>query len=142
MKRVRALMLALCCAGAPVYAHDARAPDSQAAAAYELGRSYRNGDGVARDAVRALRSFERAAALGHPAAMFTLSNMLAAGEGCARDDGAARHWLEAAAELEYPEALQQMALHLQHGSLGYTRDERRAEQLLAVMGHAMKHRSP
>lgn len=142
MKLMRALVMALCCAGAPAYAHDATAPDSQAAAAYELGRSYRNGDGVARDAGRAQRSFERAAALGHPAAMFTLSNMLAAGEGGASDEAAARRWLEAAVELEYPEALQQMALHLQHGSLGYTRDEQHAAQLMAVMAHAMKHRSP
>jgi len=66
--------------------------------------------------------------------------MLQAGEGAPRDDAAARRWLEAAAQREYPEALQQMALHIQDGTLGYARDEARAAQLMRAVAHAMKHR--
>jgi TPR repeat protein len=109
-------------------------------AQFDLGRKVRNGSGVPRDAVRAYQLIQRAAMLQHPAAMFTLSNMLVAGEGVAPDRAAARSWLEAAAALENPEALQQLALHLQEGTLGFARDEVRAAQLLRQLAHAMKHR--
>lgn len=113
---------------------------ANAQADFDLGRKYRNGAGVVRDSERAYRLVRSAAILQHPAAMFTLSNMLVAGEGVAPDPAAARTWLEAAAALENPEALQQLALHLQEGTLGYARDEVRAAQLLRELAHAMKHR--
>lgn len=140
---MRALAFAICLGAlAPAGAHTGIAPVREAAAAFELGRQYRNGIGVERDGARAIAYLETAARLRHPAAMFTLSNMLGAGEGAPRNERAARQWLEAAAQLEYPEALQQMALHVQHGSLGYARDEQRAAQLMRVTAHAMKHRVP
>ncbi|MES2325275.1 MAG: hypothetical protein V4633_23715 [Pseudomonadota bacterium] len=111
----------------------AHAADAQAD--FDLGRKVRNGDSE-----RAYLLIRRAAILQHSAAMFTLSNMLTSGEGVAPDAAAARTWLEAAAALENPEALQQLALHLQEGTLGYARDEVRAAQLLRTLAHAMKHR--
>ena len=131
MKALLAAVL-LCAASA------AAAPAGQAE--FDLGRKVRNGAGVARDAARAYQLIHRAAILQHPAAMFTLSNMLVAGEGVPPDRAAARSWLEAAAALENPETLQQLALHLQEGTLGYARDEVRAAQLLRQLAHAMTHR--
>lgn len=110
-------------------------------AAYDLGRMVRNGIGVAREPLRAFALIESSALRGHAPAMFTLSAMLAAGEGCAVDLVTSRRWLEAAAELEHPEALQQMAMYVQEGALGYPRDAQRAAQLLREAAHAMTHRA-
>lgn len=107
---------------------------------FDLARQYRNGNGVARDSARALALFESGARQHHAASMFALSNMLAAGEGAASNIASARAWLEAAAELEHPEALQQLALHVQDGTLGYQRDAQRADQLMRALKHAMSHR--
>lgn len=114
----------------------------EAAAAFDLGRMYRNAIGTERDSVRAFGWIETAARKGSAAAMFTLSNMLMAGEGAPRNEGAARRWLEAAAELDYPEALQQIAQFMQEGAMGFERDEQRAAQLMREVAHAMKHRNP
>ncbi len=111
-----------------------------ARASFYMGRLYRNGIGVAADARRAFGLIEAAALQGHPAAMFILSNMLAAGEGAAQDEARARHWLEAAADLDHPEALQQLALNLNIGAMGYPVDQVRAAHLLRKAAHAMKHR--
>lgn len=108
---------------------------------FDLGRSYRHGDGVTRDSVRAFGLIERAARGGDAAAMFTLSNMLEAGEGTRKDRAAAKRWLEAAAEHESPEALQQLALHLQDGTMGYEPDRGRSAQLMREAAHALKHRA-
>jgi TPR repeat protein len=107
---------------------------------FDLGRRYRHGDGVPRDSVRAFGLIERAAGRGEAAAMFTLSNMLQAGEGTAIDRAASRKWLEAAAERECPEALQQLALNLQDGAMGYEVDRARSAQLLREAAHALQHR--
>ena len=130
--------------GAPLQARDlaavrAAADAGSAVALFDLGRMVRNGVGVAPDSERAFALVQQAARGGHPPAMFTLNNMLAAGEGAERDEAQARYWLEQAAAREHPEALQQLAMNLQHGAMGYPRDERRAAQLLAVMAHALKH---
>lgn len=108
---------------------------------FDQGRMYRHGDGVARDSVRAFGLVERAASSGDAAAMFTLSNMLEAGEGAPRNRDAARKWLEAAAASESPEALQQLALHLQDGTMGYDVDRVRSAQLMREAAHAMQHRA-
>ncbi|ATQ77426.1 hypothetical protein CR152_25185 [Massilia violaceinigra] len=110
-------------------------------AAYDLGRMVRNGIGTAREPQRAFALIESSARRGHAPAMFTLSAMLAAGEGCAADMAASRRWLEAAAELEHPEALQQIAMYVQEGGMGYARDPQRAAQLLREAAHAMTHRA-
>jgi len=123
MKRA-ALLLAFLCCGA------VRAADAQAD--YALGLKYRNGVGVAADAVRAARLIESAARAQVPAAMFTLSNMLMAGEGVVRDEAAARRWLEQAAELGYLAALQELALR--------EPDPRKAQLLMRQAAHALQHR--
>ena len=107
--------------------------------AFDAGRMYRHGDGVPRDSVRAFALIEQAGRQGDCAAMFTLSNMLEAGEGTRRDRAAAHKWLEAAAELECPQALQQLALYLQDGLMGYEADRVRAAQLMRMAAHAVKH---
>jgi TPR repeat protein len=100
--------------------------------AHRLGLKYRNGAGVAPDAVLALHFLKQAADCRLPAAMFLLANMLAAGEGAPVDAAQARHWLEAAAALDYPEALQQLAL--------IEPDPRKAELLMRQAAHALQHR--
>jgi uncharacterized protein len=107
---------------------------------FDLGRMYRHGSGVQRDSVRAFELIGQAAADGDAAAMFTLSNMLEAGEGTLRDRVAARKWLEAAAEQECPQALQQLALNLQDGLMGYAPDLARSAQLMREAAHALQHR--
>lgn len=119
----------------------AAAEKGSAAARFDIGRMYRHGIGVAKDSVRAFALVEAAAQAGLPAAMFTLNNMLAVGEGAPKNEALARRWLEQAAEREHPEALQQLSMHLQHGAMGYERDERRAAQLMGVLAHAMKHQA-
>lgn len=128
MKRLLAGLLM--CASAMA----AAAPDK-----FDLGRMYRHGDGVRRDSARAFGLIREAARDGDAAAMFTLSNMLEAGEGTTRDRAAARQWLEAAAELDNPAALQQLALHLQEGTMGYTVDATRSAQLMREAAHALQH---
>lgn len=123
---VRALLLSLCCCTL-----------AQAApAAFDQGRQLR-----ATDSARALVLIESAARSGHAPAMFILSSMLMAGEGGPRDEARSRQWLEKAAEEDNPEAMQQLALHLQDGTGGYARDEKRAAQLMRKMAHALKHRA-
>ena len=109
--------------------------------AFDLGRMYRHGSGVAQDSARAFALIHTAARDGEPAAMFTLANMLEAGEGTPRDRAAARKWLEAAAELESAEALQLLALNLQDGLMGYEVDKARSAQMMRAAAHAMKHRA-
>lgn len=143
----RWLVVAACCCAqlaAHVHAHETSKPSRDAvltAAAFEQARMYRNGAGVARDSVRALSHMRSAARGGHPAAMFLLSNMLAAGEGAERDEAGARHWLQEAAQRDHAEALQQLALHIQDGTLGFDRDQARAAQLMRAAQHALTHRS-
>ena len=120
------LLLALLGAGA------VGAQPADAQAAFRLGLSYRNGTGVARDALLAARWIETAARGGNAAAMFTWSNMLAAGEGVAVDAVAARDWLEKSAALGYPAALQDLALR--------EPDPRQAELLMRQAAHALQHR--
>lgn len=128
-----ALLALLCCvvlaAGAAPQQHSA----------FDAGRMYRHGEGVKRDSARAFKLIEQAARQGDAAAMFTLSNMLEAGEGTRRDRTAAHHWLEAAAERECPPALQQLALYLQDGLMGYEANQVRAAQLMRLAAHAIKH---
>jgi len=126
MMRALVLLAALLVSGGTA------AQDAQAA--YRLGLAYRNGAGVAQDAVRAASLIETAAKGQVPAAMFTLSNMLASGEGRTKDEVEARRWLEAAAALGYPAALQQLALT--------EPDPRKADLLMRQAAHALQHTNP
>ncbi len=131
MRRLGAAAMLACLALALA---PANAETGRAQADFELGLRYRSGAGVAKDQGRAFALIEAAAMKRHAAAMFTLSNMLAG-----RDQVRARAWLEAAADLDYPPAMQQMALHLAEGTLGYAQDAQRSAHLLRKMAHAMKH---
>lgn len=111
----------------------------QQRSAFDAGRMYRHGDGVERDSARAFKLIGQAARQGDAVAMFTLSNMLEAGEGTRRDRTVAHKWLEAAAERECAPALQQLALYLQDGLMGYEVDRVRAAQLMRLAAHAVKH---
>jgi TPR repeat protein len=122
------LLLALLCGGA------AQAQSGDARTAYKAGLMYRNGTGVAVDAVLAARWIEFAARGGLAEAMFTWSNMLAAGEGVAADGAASRRWLEESAALGYPPALQELALR--------EPDPRQAELLMRQAAHALQHLTP
>ena len=128
----RFLAGAMCCVALAAIA-------SPQGSAFDEGRRYRHGDGVAVDSARAFALIERAAQQGDAAAMFTLSNMLEAGEGAPRDRKAAHKWIEAAAQRECPPALQQLALYLQDGLMGYEADRVRAAQLMRLAAHAVKH---
>ena len=129
--------LVLCVASWPAIGLAATGAQAQ----FDQGRACRNGIGVAVDTVRAFELIHAAAQGSHAAAMFTLSNMLMEGEGTARNLPEARRWLEAAAALDYPEALQQLAMHLKDGTMGYERDEARAAQLMREAEHAIAHRA-
>ena len=100
------------------------------------------GQGTRHDKAQAAKAINDAATAGVPAAMFRLSNMLYAGDGVAKDEQAAHAWLERAAEGDHPEAMQQLAMALRDGSMGFERDEQRAAVLMKEMAHAMKHRAP
>lgn len=139
------VMCAMLAHGESVMASDVsqmqRKDDSgDARAAFHLGRLYRNGIGVAADSKRAFQLIESAALKRHPPAMLILSNMLASGEAGRADQAAARSWLEGAADLDYPEALQQLALVLHAGAMGYSADPVRSALLFRKAAHAMKHR--
>uniref|UniRef100_A0A6U4KSW9 Uncharacterized protein n=1 Tax=Phaeomonas parva TaxID=124430 RepID=A0A6U4KSW9_9STRA len=64
---------------------------------YFLGLFRLYGMGMAKDELRALQSFRRAAEAGHPFAQFSLGTMLFSGLGGMRDLRSARAWLETAA---------------------------------------------
>ena len=128
MKTLLPLLLALLCGGAM------QARPADARAAYNTGLTYRNGTGVALDAVQAARWIALAARGGLAEAMFTWSNMLAAGEGVAPDAAASRRWLEESAALGYPAALQELALR--------EPDPRQAELLMRQAAHALQHHTP
>ncbi len=93
-----------------------------------------------RDSAQAAQAMLASARAGVPGAMFLLSNMLYAGVGVQKNEGEARKWLEAAAALDHPEAMQQLAMALRDGSMGFGRDEQQAAVLIKEMAHAMKHR--
>jgi len=119
-------------AAAPWYTVAAR--HQHAKAALMLGLLYKNGDGVARDAVQAARWLDVASRLGNAHAMFLLSNCYNEGIGVAQDRARGRALLEEAAEHEYPPALQELAMTMQLGDALTPRDTQRA-------GHLMKEAS-
>lgn len=107
------------------------------AAAYYLGLMLKNGMGGPQDHAGAMRWLEQAARSQVAPAMFILANMLQDS-----DEAQARHWLDAACGLEYPEALQQKAVALAEGRMGYAHSEEEAKLYLKMAVHAMGHRQP
>lgn len=64
----------------------------------ELGRRYREGDGLDKDPARAIECFVKAADMGDAGAASTLGYMFMSGEGCTPDDAKAEMYLRTAAE--------------------------------------------
>lgn len=110
------------------------------ACAYYLGVMYKNGQGVTRSSTEAAKLLHQAADKGIPQAMFLLANLYLSGDGVARDETRVRYWLEKAAELEYPEAVQMVAMGWHEGSMGFERDDEKANMAMMDIAHAMTER--
>lgn len=77
----------------------AKAKKGDAAAQFDLGTIYRQGDGVPKDAANAVKWFQKAAEQGYAAAAFELGMMYRQGEGIPKNDAIAAKWyLKAAAQ--------------------------------------------
>jgi TPR repeat protein len=74
------------------------AEQGNAAAQFNLGELYLNGDGVSRDDTQAVAWFRKAAEQGNAPAQFNLGMMYANGRGVPRDDVQAVVWFRKAAE--------------------------------------------
>lgn len=118
------------------------ARQQHAQAAYFLGLIYKNGYGVAIDAVKASNWFVQSVALGNADAMFMLGNAYLAGDGVALDQTRAVALLQQAAEQEHPLAAQMLAYALRDGTLGLQRDRRAAQEMVIEVDHALHHPRP
>ncbi|MEB0032925.1 tetratricopeptide repeat protein [Undibacterium sp. RTI2.1] len=99
-------------------------------AALMLARMAKNGEGVIRDDVLAVKSLTIASDLGSPQAMFLLSNAYLAGQGVKANPSKARELLEMSAKLDYPVAIHALAMALQGGDMQIPKDDIRAGHLL------------
>ena len=98
---VAALSLAVglvACGGAETPTAQAQAEQGSAAAQFNLGLKYANGEGVPQDSVAAVAWYRKAAEQGHPDAQNNLGWMYANGAGVPQDDAAAVAWYCLAAE--------------------------------------------
>jgi len=77
------------------------ADQNLALAQFNLGFSYENGDGVAKDKVEAVKWYRKAANQNHVLAQYTLGNSFANGEGVAKDAVEAVKWYRKAADQNY-----------------------------------------
>ena len=80
------------------------ADQGDAAAQYNLGLMYTNGEGVLEDDAEAVRWFRLAAEQGHAKAQLNLGGMYALGRGLPKDDAEAVRWFQLAAEQGYAKA--------------------------------------
>ncbi len=88
----------------------ANTPPADAEALYQQGLKFANGDGVARDYLKAVEYYEKAANQGHGAAQFDLGLMYWQGRGVPRDEAATLLWLRKAAEQGHAGAQYQVGL--------------------------------
>ena len=117
------------------WAHHTRAAEYYEAAAeqghdqaqFHLAFLYAEGDGVPRDADRALYWFQRAAEQGLPGAMCRMGEIFARGEGVAKDTEQAAKWFRKAAEKEYTLAQFWLAFLYYTGD-GVPRNRKKAAQ--------------
>ena len=73
-----------------------------------LGKIYREGDGVEKDAAEALKWYSLLAKEGDGEAQFIVGEMYLAGEGTEADRDAAINWFRLAAEYDYDPALEKL----------------------------------
>ena len=115
------------------------ASQQHAQATYFLGLIYKNGYGVAINAVSAASWFDKSAALGNADAIFMLGTAYMEGSGVPANQARAVALFRQAAELEHPLAAQMLAYALRDGTLGLTRDNRAAQQMVLEIDHALHH---
>jgi uncharacterized protein len=85
-------------AGSSFEKDKAAAEKGVAAAQYNLGVMYENGDGVAKNQAEAAKWYEKAAGQGFGMAQYNLAVMYSEGRGVARSDDTAAKWCQKAAE--------------------------------------------
>lgn len=115
------------------------ASQQHAQAAYFLGLIYKNGYGVAINAVSAANWFDCSAALGNADAMFMLGTAYMDGTGVPENQTRAAALFRQAAELEHPLAAQMLAYALRDGTLGLAPDSRAAQEMMVEIDHALHH---
>ncbi|MBO6713351.1 peptidoglycan-binding protein [Parvibaculum sp.] len=81
-----------------------------AAAQYEVGLRYANGEGVTQDMAEAAKWFERAAQQGLTAAEYRLATQFEKGRGVTQSDAKAREWYEKAAQGGNVKAMHNLAV--------------------------------
>ncbi|MEQ8328678.1 MAG: peptidoglycan-binding protein [Parvibaculum sp.] len=81
-----------------------------AAAQYEVGQRYANGEGVTQDMGEAAKWFERAAEQDLAAAQYRLATQYEKGRGVKQDDALAREWYEKAAKSGNVKAMHNLAV--------------------------------
>lgn len=80
----------------------------------------------AEDNERAFELFLAAAKSGYPEAMFRLGKMYAQGEGVDINQVLAGEWIKKAASLQHVPAMRALAIALEHGTLGFGKNETKA----------------
>ena len=97
------------------------AEQNDAAAQYNLGVCYYDGDGVAKDYVEAVKWFRKAAEQNYAAAQYSLGLCYAEGQGVAKDQAEAAKWYRKAAEQNYAGAQYRLGFCYANGE-GVTKD--------------------
>ena len=103
----------------------AKAEAGDALAQYDLGVSYRDGDGIPKDEVKAAEWFRKAADQGLVTAQFNLAVLYDHGQGVKRDDAFAVAWYRKAADKGLVEAQVNLANFYLRGR-GVSKDPRQA----------------
>jgi S1-C subfamily serine protease len=91
-------------------------------AQYNLGVAYANGQGVAKDEVKAVRWFRKAAEQNYAMAQFNLGVAYANGQGVAKDEVEAVKWYRKAAEQNFAYAQNRLGVAYAYGQ-GVAKDE-------------------
>jgi TPR repeat protein len=110
-----------------------------AQAQYDLGRCYRDGTGVRKDALEAVKWYRKAAEQGHAEAQHDLGRCYLFGQGVPKDEAEGVKWWRKAAEQGYAWAQYNLGIWYQFGQ-GVRVDEAEAVKWYrkaAEQGHAM-----
>ena len=95
-----------------------------------LGLLYRDGDGVAEDADKAVYWYEKAAEQGHAEAQWALGFMYDDGSDVKQDYTKANYWYEKAADRGNSSAQNHLGMRYYEGSHGLSQDKQRGCTLL------------
>lgn len=115
-----------------------RAEEGNAEAQFSLGSMYYKGEGVSKDAAKAVEWYQKAATQGHPLAQTVLGSMYRAGDGVPKDAPKAVEWLQKAAAQGNVEAQRTLGsvYHIKAGTPKWVekaaaRGDKLAQELLA-----------